>query len=280
MIQPAFDIGKTRQIPANCSLLMEVSERNFNYILYNPDPKQLFHIKQYPVEPGHDKDINEILEEIISTDEMLLQPMKETAILYNFPESNLMPEKHFDMDLNKQVTQLIYGNAQKELILSERVYGWHMYNVYRIPKAVHTLLQQRFTSGRYWHFYTMMLSAVNNEEYPSGNFIRVIFYNDKFVAAFFSGRSLQLLQTFAYETPEDAAYYLLLVCRQFEIGLQDAALKISGLIDEKSALFTELFKYFPDVQYEGVPTGMDTSGILDEYPSHYFSPLLKLSLCV
>ena len=99
-------------------------------------------------------------------------------------------------------------------------------------------------------------------------------------AAVYKAGELQLIQTFAYQTPEDAAYYLLLICKQFKIAQTDLVLKISGLIDAQSALYTELLKYFEHVQHEGIPAELSTAGILDEYPSHYFSPLLKMSLCV
>jgi hypothetical protein len=119
-----------------------------------------------------------------------------------------------------------------------------------------------------------------DNEFREGNHTRVIFYNDKFIAAYFKAGQLQLMQTFCYQTPEDAAYYLLLICMQFGIQPQEMVLNISGLIDTQSALYTELLKYFSQVNYEGVPSSYTTNGLLEEFPSHYFSPLLKMSLCV
>jgi hypothetical protein len=54
---------------------------------------------------------------------------------------------------------------------------------------------------------------------------------------------------------------------------------ISGLIDSQSALYSELLKYFPEVREDGIPEGIETNGLLEEFPAHYFSPLLKMSLC-
>ncbi|MEP7258543.1 MAG: DUF3822 family protein [Flavitalea sp.] len=280
MIQPAFDIGNDQVNLENASLLMEVGEKFFNYIIYQHDPKQLLRVRQYNLESTLDKNIQELLEEIIAGDPLLNEPVKEKVILYNFPESSLVPESHFDIGMNKSVTQVVYGDAHKGLVLSEKIYGWDMYNIYRIPKAIHTLFQSRFQAGKYWHFYSLLLSSLNNAGILTGTVIRLVFYNDKFVAAFFSGGQLKMLQTFTYETPEDAAYYLLLMCRHFEVDQHNAALQISGLIDGQSALYAEILKYFPVVEYEGVPDTFNTEDILTEYPAHYFSPLLKMSLCV
>jgi hypothetical protein len=126
----------------------------------------------------------------------------------------------------------------------------------------------------------MILRWTKQTDISEDTFARVIFYNDKFIAAIFIHGALQLLQTFSYQTPEDTAYYLLLICKQFDIAPDKMVLNISGLIDEKSALYSELVKYFEEVHYEGVPDTYGTNGILNEYPAHYFSPLLKMSLCV
>ena len=67
---------------------------------------------------------------------------------------------------------------------------------------------------------------------------------------------------------------------QFNIDPAHITLHISGLIDTQSALYSELIKYFEKVHYEGIPSNYETDGILEEYPTHYFSPLLKMSLCV
>jgi hypothetical protein len=155
-----------------------------------------------------------------------------------------------------------------------------MQNIYSIPKDIHSLFKEKFQGSQYWHFYTLMMVSSKNEELTKGNISRMIFYNDKFVLGFFKDGMLQLLQTFTYQTPEDAAYYLLLICKQLGISQHDMVLNISGLIDSQSALYTELLKFFPEVNYEGIPEVYNTNGLLDEYPSHYFSPLLKMSLCV
>jgi len=281
MIHPSFDIGRELENGAsrNACLLMEVGERFFNYIIYDGESRKLLRVRQYIVEPSIDKGPYDRLEEIIAGDPLLSENMKETGILYNFAESAMFPEEHFNIGLNTPLTQLIYGDVNKGLALSEKVSGWDMYNIYRVPKYIHTLFQQRFQAGKYWHFYTLFMSTIQREALE-GKTIKAVFYNDRFVTAFFSGDRLQIIQTFIYQTPEDASYYLLLMCGRFTISPADVSLQISGLIDEQSALYTELTKYFPVVEYEGVPENIQGQEILDEYPAYYFSPLLKISLCV
>jgi len=283
MVHPAFDIRREDidNLPHDCKLLIEVSAKSFNYILFSRSPYQLYILRQYHMYTSGDKNARDVLEEIISGDTVLLQYSSNDAIIvYNFPDANLLPSEHFKTELKGPVTKLLYGDTENELIFDEFVNDWNIHNIYTVSKDLHTICRDKFRGGQYWHLYTMILRWSKENETKNGSFARVIFYNDKFIAAFFVDGALQLMQTFSYQTPEDASYYLLLICRQFNIDPTHITLHISGLIDTQSALYSELIKYFEEVHYEGIPDTYGTNGILEEYPAHYFSPMLKMSLCV
>jgi hypothetical protein len=282
MVHPAFDIKRSESdsLPGDCRLLIEISTQSFNYILYTRSPDQLFILRQYRIYTSGDKNTRDALEEIISGDPLIAQFGQDPIIVYNFPDSNLLPSEYYKNELKVPVTKLLYGDTESDMIFDEHVSDWNIHNVYTVSKDLHTLCREKFKGGQYWHLYTMILRWSKENEMPQGNFARVIFYNDKFVTAFFIDGALQLLQTFSYQTPEDVSYYLLLICRQFNIPPTNITLNISGLIDTQSPLYVELTKYFEEVHYEGVPSSYVTDGILEEYPAHYFSPMLKMSLCV
>ncbi len=282
MVQPAFDIGNNQlaDFPADAQLLIEISGQSVNYILHTAGAKQLLLLRQYRIYTTSERSASDLLEEIISGDPVLRQFANQATIVYNFPVSNLFPEKLHHPSLNAPILRLLYGDRENDLLFVEPVKDLQMLNVYGAPRDIHLLCKERFEGSRCWHFYTILLLWSAQDPMKKGNFTRVVFYNDKFVAAFFRDTQLQLIQTFFYQTPEDAAYYLLLICRQFGIPPTEMVLYLSGLIDGQSALYTELLKYFSEVHCENYPDGYDADGLLADYPSHYFSPLLKMSLCV
>ncbi|MEO8583642.1 MAG: DUF3822 family protein [Flavitalea sp.] len=280
MIQPAFDIGNPETLPElDGNLLVEISGQSFNYILFTKDPYRLILLRQYRLYTTNDKMVRDILEEIISGDTVLQQYAKRAIVIYNFPEANILPEEYVNEQLNTPLNKLFFGESDNGFLFNEKVRDWNLQNVYSVPKDIHSLFKEKFTGSSYWHFYSLLLGASKKEVVEKVNYIRVVFYHDKFIAAFFIGGQLQLIQTFNYQTPEDVAYYLLLICKQFNQKQQDVSLNISGLIDSQSALYTELFKYFEDLQEDVVPLDMDTNDLLNELPAHYFSPLLKMSVC-
>ena len=283
MVKPSFDIVSpdyNNDEILNCILLMELSEKLFGYVLCNREEKLFLALKQYNLEYYPEKSASESLKEIISGDELLQHSFKEAVLVYNYPFSDLVPAKYFTPSASKPMIQLAFGDTFKGLIFSEKIPGLELYNIYRIPSDIHLLAQQKFGGGKYWHFNTLFVNSTNNASDKNGNTMNLVFYSDKFIVMVKKDQHLQLIQSYPYQTSEDVAYHLLTICREFEMKQEETFLIISGLIDEQSALYMELLKYFNEVHWDSVPDEVNTSQLQHEFPIHYFLPLLKMALCV
>lgn len=283
MAKPVFDI-----VPAawaqdellNSILLIEISEKLFGYLVYNKQQKQFLGLRQYHLDVSTERPVVQAINEIILNDKLLQQPWKETIVIYNFPDSSLLPDKYFDLGVNKSIMELLFGNASKGIILSEKIPAWDVYNIYRVQREIHTIMQQRFSGGRYWHYYSILLSTIDKQNELPLYLLKCIFYPEKFVVAFLKEKQLQLLQTYHYETPEDVSYFLLNICHQLNRSHENLKLNVSGLINKESALFTELLKYFQEIEFDHIPEIVQTKGLLQNFPEHYFSSILKMATCV
>lgn len=282
MLRPNFDIVApdwNADLHGEYYLVIEVSDRLFSFVLLDSERKQLHCLRQYNFDWQQKTGLSEQLDSIIDNDPYLQANVKDVIIVYNYEESNLVPEGFFNLGLNKTLTELVFGKAKKGLVISEKINNWSLYNVYRIPREVHTKMQQRFSAGKYWHYYSLLLTSTppSDGEAPV---CTVIFYADRFICFIANAGKLQLVQTWTYQTPEDVSYYLLAVCSRFQYNQETIHIRVGGLIDEQSALYTELMKYFLVVTLVSVPASMETNELLREFPSHYFSPLLTIATCV
>ena len=211
---------------------------------------------------------------------MLKRPVKETLLVYNFPESSLVPEPLFSMDTNKELTEIVHGNLAKGLVLSEKIPWWELFNVYRIAPELHSLLQQQFTAGKYWHYYSLLLKSFKMFDVKEAtDCIKVIFYADKMIMLVLKEGKIQLMQTFYYQDSKDVAYHLLNCCQQLGISQEKVLLMVGGLIDRQSSLSTELHKYFLHVSFEEIDESIKVTDELKELPLHYFSSILKMAVC-
>jgi hypothetical protein len=283
MLKPAFQIAVS-DISAEdllqSRLLVEVNPESFTYVLLNQRNMSPLAVKYFQLEHNRDKRLTESLLEIIQEDELLRRPVKETLLVYNFPESSLVPEPLFSMDTNKELTDIVHGNLQKGLILTEKIPWWELFNVYRISQDLHQLLQQQFTAGKYWHYYSLLLKSHKMfDSREESDCIKVIFYADKMITLILKKGIVQLMQTFPYQDTKDVAYHLLNCCHLLSISQEEVVLQVGGLIDRQSTLSTELNKYFLKISFEEIDESIKVTDELKELPLHYFSSILKMAVC-
>jgi hypothetical protein len=283
MLKPAFhievsDIQETDLLQSR--LLVEVNTHSFSYVLLNQRNMSPLVVKYFQLDPSKDRPLTEVLQEILEEDEFLRRPVKETLLVYNFPESSLVPEPLFSTDINKEITDIIHGNLHKGLILTEKIPWWDFFNVYRISPDLHHLLQNQFTAGKYWHYYSLLLKSYKMfDSVENQDSLKVIFYSDKMVALVVKKGVIHLMQTFYYQDTKDVAYHLLNCCHQLGVNQEDVRLLVGGLIDRQSALSVELHKYFLQITFEQIDESIKITDELKELPLHYFSSILKMAVC-
>jgi len=283
MHKPAFQIEVAEisdEELLQSRLLVEVNPNAFTYVLLNQRNMSPLVVKYFQLEPNKELSLTETLREIVEADDLLRRPVKETLLVYNFPESSLIPEPVFTMDTNREIIDTLHGNLQKGLILTEKIPWWELFNVYRISPDLHQLLQQSFTAGKYWHYYSLLLKSYKMfDSSDQDDCIKVIFYADKMVTLVIREGKVHLMQTFPYQDTKDVAYHLLNCCHQFGIDQSDVRLLVGGLIDRQSTLSSELHKYFLKISFEEIDESIKVTDELKELPLHYFSSILKMAVC-
>jgi hypothetical protein len=258
-------------------LLIEISPHIFSYAAIDKD-KNLLHLRFYELDTHGNRDLAAEIGDIINNDDLLNAPAAGKTLVYNFPESQLIPEACFHSDNSKDMAGLLHGDFNQGIILNEKITGTQQYNLYQVPAALHNLLQRSFTGSDYWHYYSLWISLKQQAAQPD-SFISVLFYPNRILVHAVKNQQLYLLQSYVFEAAEDAGYYLLNICLQLELSPETTPILLSGMIDGSSALYTEIHKYFGQPSLEAFP-GASSIAALEEYPAHFFSPLLNLALCV
>src|ERR1700712_3991743 len=154
MARITFDIAAAHE-PAewlDSHLVMEISQHIFSYAIINKD-KKLLQLRFYKMDARYNHELPAELEGIISTDEIIKTVFDKKTFIYNFSESQLVPEQYFNADSSKDLIELLHGDLNTGITLSEQVKGSGHYNIYQVPAEVHELLQQNFADSKYWHYY-------------------------------------------------------------------------------------------------------------------------------
>jgi hypothetical protein len=263
MVQPSFNIGAGS--PAECDagngqLLLFLSESWFAALWASKQDKRLHRFVVYPLDKSGDVPPAELLQEIFQQDPFFHIKVREQLLIYNYSECHLVPDHQFRHDMGASIMNLLSGNLKKGLVLHEKVIGRDIHAVYRIPVDIHDLFQSKFIAGKYWHFYSL--------------------FPEKLVVLAEQEGNLLLMQSYPYQQAEDVSWLILDISRNLGLKPQDVFLKISGLIDPISGLFQELEKYFPHIGFDPFDIQEWQQPALSSFPSHYFSPFLKVASCV
>jgi len=282
MYKILFDIDSTRVSSTDWlknKLYLELSEQHFHYVV--TDTKgELIKLKYYRLDATNQRELTETIEQIMNHENCFKESLKEVVVIYHFPENILVPETYFSSVQNEPMMELVNGDLKKGTILSERIQGQDIYNVFRVPTGIHKLLQQKFANGKYWHYYSLHAEAIYKVHNTLQDSLWVTFYTHHMIVVAFAEQQLQLIQSFEYQHAEDAAYYLLSVCNQYTLSPLEIPLHVEGMIDRDSAMFRELEKYFQTIETMELNNIAETDETLRDFPSHFFSPLLKLLPCV
>ncbi len=280
MLKPSFDIVPEvleEESVQNATLLLEIGDRLFAAMLLEQPDNRLIALKYFNMDPQSSRSMTEFIAEILAAEPLLARKYARTIVIYSFAESNLLPKQFINNKVDRALTQLIHGNVQKGLILQENVPGKDIVNVFRVSKELQAFVEQQFNPSEYCHAYSLLAA---NEPLGSENLVRINFYTDRFIATVWKEKNLQLIQNFLYQSPEDVSYQLLAISEQFEIAPDKMSIEVNGFLDEQSALYKELSKFFLDVKAGQANHDIDTGSLLEEYPLHYFSPMLNFAVCV
>jgi hypothetical protein len=262
-----------------CKLIMEINEHYFLYVILR-GKENLIALRYYSFPEGSHQTYYHQLQNILTSDEILQRKINDSIVIYNLPENSFLPADTFNPELGRHVIEMLHGDLKKGNILSEKLEGEGLYNVFLVPTDVHQVFESHFQNIRFWHHFSIWMKTFRDHGRSTTDLVSVIFYPNNLLVAVNKMGKLQLMQTLSYQTPDDVAYHLLTIYHQFGFSQEDMPLEIGGMVDVDSSVYEELLKYFQLVEKQTLPGGLAVSENFDAFPAHFFSPFLKQALCV
>ena len=276
-MKAAFKIIPEEEQNNDTHLLIEAGAESISFLLYSKSPFKINGLYLYNL----DKNLlpAEIAAEIndgINNEPLLQQSFPSCTVCYNFKESLLQPQQYFNEEAQEEMLQLFFGSSNSAIIYCDKMPEQKIANVYRVEEIITQVLQEFFAEAAYFHSSTLQLKKLPEQD----NTLSCIVYHSAIKIILYKENKLQLVQYFSYSIAMDVAYHLLNVCTQHGIAATEINILLSGMIDEKSNLYNEIYKYFLNVQFDKLPADITLSEGILNYPPHFFSRLISLASCV
>ena len=270
-----FEILPSSYESEKCSLLCEVSNEGFSCCIKDEEAKSFLGLAIYhfdSTKPAVGFPIS--LQVLFHQHEFFSKKFKKICIVYSFPQSVLIPFSLYDREKNQTLMNLMFGDVDgNDVILSDLISDQSLYNTYRLSVATVEMVKNQFPNSSITHQYSLILKNHVNEN----DRLSVIFYTQKIVVHLFKEGKHQLLNSYSFITEKDISYILLNICKQLEI--QKVHLVLSGLIEENSGLYKEIYKYFDNIEFSAFREGYSYSEGISKFPSHYFSHIFDIDSC-
>jgi len=276
-VNPAFNILTAGIYTGSAELFVEAGPMGISIVVLNIGKCfQAVVTYSFP-NKLNEQQLIETMKDVLEADELLQKPYTKTNIIWAFPESILLPPGLVNSDNHGDMLNLVYGDAKKGDLKSDFLYKHNLHNIYRVPGKIARAFESKFPYASQTHQYSLL---VNREMNTAEDELFVVFYTNSLTLMLCKEGRLQVIQGFSFDSPEDTAYHLLNVCKSFDVQPNKVKLHISGMIDEKSNLFTAIYKYFLNIEFDPLPGDYIYAGEIKEYPPHFFSHFFAIASCV
>jgi hypothetical protein len=274
IVRQLFNISGSSTIDAASSVLMlELGERHCCFAIAKRENLEPVKLLYYETDDKGDN----LLDEVKMRHEELNSVFGDVLVNYTYPQSMMIPPRFYNSDDNRTMLKAMHGEETDVSLLSEHLADWQLYNIYEVPKPAHSWISMQYHSGKYWHHYSLVLK--NFSAVAGKDVLYLDFKTGQFSVILVRSNQLHLTQTFAYTGTYDAVYYLLKICDQFSLSQKEVNIVLSGLIEEQSSLYKELYNYFIDITFQKIPANIVLPQTFGEFPSYYFSSLFNLAAC-
>lgn len=274
-MRTVFEILPRDYEPEKCSLICEVSSEGLSYCIKEEEGNSFLGLAVYHFDKAKPAVGFPIaLQVIFHQKEIFSKNFKKVCVVYSFPQSVLIPFSMYNREKNQTVMDMMFGDVDSnDIILTDVIADQSMYNCYRLPAATLEMVKTQFPNASIVHQYSLILK----NPVEDNDRLSVIFYSQKVLVDLVKEGKHQLVNSYDYTSPQDVSYILLNICNQFSI--KNIHLKISGLIEENSALYKEIYKYFDNIELSGFREGYQYSEEITAFPSHYFSHIFDIDSC-
>lgn len=256
-------------------LLAEVGGDEVSFLIFEKHPFTLHGFYTFNFDKSlYINDLAETIESIFKSETILHKKFASKKLYYNVKEIALLPENYFVQQQKENICNLLFGEDKRKICFDENMQNADIKVVYRVPQKVLSLMNIEFGNADVKH----AVAQIKNT--GEANIMDCLVYHTTIRLTLYKNNKLQIVQYFDYTAPANVVFYLLNVCKQFDVAPAEIKLLLSGMIALNSALYEEIYKYFLNIYLKELPHNVLLADKLNEHPHHFYTHLTELAQCV
>jgi hypothetical protein len=269
-----------------CTLCIEVDERRIRFCIVRDEKMECIWIEDYNFDVVLSQ--NEVFDRLkkIFTGHLLWSSnhWKNVRIAINSHAFSLIPNLIFEKDSAPSYLEFALGHAvdQDEKVLYHELPLVHANNVFSIPKIWYDWMVTHFESSdlSFYHLTSPLIigALVSHAEHQQLKMVSVFLEKGYFTLVVTESDQLILCNRFRFSQPQELAYIILFTLNELNYQSEEMKLLCYGEVNPSSETFTELSRFFSDIEMGKGPTTLRYSPQCADIPGHRYFALFNTYL--
>ena len=263
--------------PEVSKLFIELGQRHLASFVSNNTGELVYEYELFQLD---EKLTPSILSEYILNKDYNSKFFQSVSFIHNSKEFVLIPAEFHKPELNKNIIETLYGDLLDFELFQDEIDRLNIINLFGVDEPIFQEINHLFPLAINTHINSIYLKSIfSQRKILQSQTIKLYFYPLYFNVAIIKDGQLQIVQSFYYETTDDAIFFLLTLIDQFNLDVDIVDIQVGGIIEEDSALYNELKRQF---QYIDLDMNTATKIVSHEPPAqplHYFTPLFLSATC-
>lgn len=213
---------------------------------------------------------------------ILKNAVASCKVVFNVPEFIVVPKAKFTVSSISSYLASTYGDVDAKTVINctddSLLQNVAAQIIYRVKVEVFEAVNKFCTNAKYLHVSTNPISNLFSTGQTIYEKLKIQFYQNSMLVMVVYNNQLKLVQSYAYNTPEDIIYYLLNILQEFSLNVESTYVEVSGLIDINSQHFQLLQSLFAKLSLEAVNNQVLFTNEVPVANAHFYTPFINAAL--
>jgi len=230
-------------------LSVQISLNGLSFLVTNHENKEVF-FEEHKL--NHSTTPEELLmeiESIISEKEILNSTFTDVSLIYSTPVYSLIPTVLFDETKTSEYLKFNSKILANDYVAHDELDTWGITVAYVPFMNINNFFFEKYGSFNYYHSISILLKTILKKEKYSLPRMYLHFQQNSFDCIILKEGSLELCNTYSFNTPEDFIYYTLFSMEQLKLNPETLPVFLCGDIDEGDSNYNMAYTYIRNLEF-------------------------------
>jgi len=253
----------------------------FSFTVYHHKEKNVLYLVEYENdETLLPEKLIENLDTILKKNEFVYAPFFSCKVGISTPNFSVIPQSFFEPGIEKQLLNAVTKLEPTSAVESHLMQAIEQTVLFENDFNFKLFFKKQFLRLSFTHAFTNIyetwFSQNKNKNTPQ---YLLHFQEDYFWVALINNNTLQCVNAFKHNTPEDFIYYFLFVLETHKVSTIDVEVTVYGNVEWHPKHYELLKTYIANITFGEAPNNLIFAPAFSNLPLHQYGAILYTASC-